>query len=111
MAKKSKKKSSTQYGLNVTGKIRIWGKRKRKKGQYDFMAYWISLGKKDPDGDWLNVSLPVFFGKDDEGPESDTIINVNKAFMIVAGNDEKFARPGLFIQEWEEADDEEGDDD
>ena len=103
MAKKKESKKE-MYGLNVTGKIRIWGKRKRKKGQYDFMAYWISLGKKDPDGDWLNVSLPVFFGKDDEGPESDTIINVERAFMIVAGNDAQFARPGIFIQEWEEVD-------
>lgn len=102
MAKKESKKE--MYGLNVTGMIRIWAKRKRKKGEYDFMTYWVSLGKKDPNGDYINASLPAYFGKDDEGPENDTMIRITKAFMIVSGNEEKYARPGIFIQEWEEVD-------
>lgn len=95
---RKKEENKLDYGIVVTGNYRIFSKNKQVKG-YDITDYWVSFGLKNEDGDWTNRSMQVYFGKDADRPEHNSLISF-MGRMFLAGN-EKFNQVAIFIEEWD----------
>lgn len=93
------------YGLNVTGKIRVFRKDKvvtgNNKKKYDITDVWFNVSEKNEDGSFFNLSTNLIFKKDAPRPENNSVI-VMDAFPMITGNGD-FRRIAYFVNSWEPA--------
>ncbi len=100
--RRKKEDKQIDYGVVVTGNFRIFSKEKtigRGKDKFNVTDYWISFGKKVDGEEWINKSLRVYFGKDDDRPEHNSLISF-MGRIFLSGN-EDFNQIAIFIEEWD----------
>lgn len=104
------KKQEIPYGLTITGAVRIFASdfeiRGKDKKKMTITRYSITVSEKDDEFEsgWFNKYIPVIFGRDDEKPETNTVIWVNQAhFMVVGKKTDKgdYRQVGLFVSDWD----------
>lgn len=108
MATKTRKRSTGKkgyvYGLFTIGITRIFARDKvihaGKEDEFTITEYTVSISKKDENGKYKNLYIPVFFGKNDERPENNTLIRVIEGRLFVSGN-KGYERIGLFVKTWD----------
>lgn len=104
MSRRKKNSNKTvDYGLKSNGKIRVFSKERKSKKGKNFVNVWTNISKKIDDETYINQSIPLKFGKDDELPEHNSIIDVIDSFFIVESIDTDYQKVGLFIKDWEYA--------
>ncbi len=104
-ATKTEEKPKMNYGLFVIGNTRIFSREKtvqsKKTGdEVTFEEFTITISRKLEDGTYTNLYLPVFFAKDAERPENNTIIKVIESRLFVSGNG-KYEKISLYIEQWD----------
>ena len=90
------------YGVVVTGNYRIFSKDKtigQGKDAFTVTDYWFSFGQKNEKGEWFNRSMRVYFGKDDDRPEHNSLISF-MGRLFLSGN-EDFNQIAILIEEWD----------
>lgn len=98
------KKSERPYGLNVFGLIRVFvneveiKKGKNKGGT--FLTCSISISRKDEDGEYKNLYMPVYFSKDLEAPQESGIIDITSSFFMISGK-EGYEKISLYVKDYE----------
>lgn len=103
---RAQKKGKTNYGLIVVGITRVWVNEREvtsKGNTYKFTDWVTSLGRKNEDGGYDNVYVPMFFPagtKDEDKPEHNSIIRIINGRLFVTGRG-KYARLSLYIEEWD----------
>lgn len=105
-----KKESARPYGLSVFGVIRVFAneveiKKGKSKGD-TFLSYSVSISRKDEDGEYKNLYMPVYFAKDLEAPEESGMIDITSAFFMISGK-EGYEKISLYVKDYEEMDSEE----
>lgn len=105
-SQRKRKKNKTNYGLQVVGRIRVWVNEREVKSKgktYKFTEWVTSLGRKNEDGEYDNVYIPIFFPagtEDEDKPEHNSIIFITQARLFVTGRG-KYAKLSLYIEDWE----------
>ncbi len=104
-ATKTEEKPKMNYGLFVIGNTRIFSREKTVKSkktgeEVTFEEFTITISRKLEDGTYTNLYLPVFFAKDLERPENNTIIKVIESRLFVSGN-AKYEKISLYIEYWD----------
>lgn len=98
--------SEQKYGLEVTGKIRVFRKDKtitgNNKKQYVIKDVWYNVSEKNEDGTYFNRSMNMIFKKGLELPENNTTIYIYNAFPMITGNGD-YRRIALYVGAWEPA--------
>ena len=103
--KQSVKKENSTYGLKVFGVYRVFvnefeiKKGKNKGGT--FLKHTISISRKDENGDYFNLYMPVLFSKEIVPPQETSVIDITEAYFMVMGN-EGYETIGLYIKDFEE---------
>ena len=104
-----KKETSSPYGLKVFGVYRVFvnefeiKKGKNKRGT--FLKHTISISKKNEDGEYFNLYMPVLFSKEIVAPQETSVIDITEAYFMVQGN-EGYETIGLYIKDYEELEEE-----
>lgn len=102
--RKGKEENKIKYGLELGGFIRVFSKTKNitsKKGKsFEITEYWYNVSKKDENDKWVNKSMRVFFPKDMDRPENNSLIFVEEANLFLSGN-EGYERISLYVKEWD----------
>ena len=103
-----KKENARPYGLSIFGLVRVFAneveiKKGKNKGD-TFLSYSISISKKDEDGEYKNLYMPVYFSKDLDAPEESGIIDITSSFFMVSGK-EGYEKISLYVKEYESVDD------
>ena len=102
--KRNTEDKKNNYGLTVSGKIRVFS-RVREVKKYQFTDYTITISKKNAEtGEYTNLYLPVFFGRDAEKPENNSVIDITSSRLFVSGN-AGYEKIGLFVETWDYAED------
>lgn len=96
---KKKEENKVNYGLKSVGVIRIFSKEKEIKG-YSITDYWTNISRRDENGDWINSPLKVYFGKDAEVPEHNSLIGIEDSNLFLSGKG-NFKQIALFVREWD----------
>lgn len=105
---KETEKPALKVGLQAFGIIRVFQKTKKVKVKgknVEITDFWTNVSRKDENGEYINKSIGVFFGKDAEKPEENGLIDVTEAWFFITGN-EGYERISLFISEWEAVEEE-----
>lgn len=97
------------YGLKLTGNIRVFRKDKEIKGQgkktFTITDVWYNISEKEENGDFFNISTNLLFKKDLDKPQNNTVIEIKEAFPIITG-DGKYRRIAMMVMDWAEVVDE-----
>ena len=95
--------SMNDYGLLVAGNIRVFRKDKELQGKnkvkYTVSDVWFNVSEKEEDGTWTNKPMDLYFKRDAEKPENNTIITITKGFFFLTGSG-GYRRIALYVQEW-----------
>lgn len=67
----------------------------------DGVAYSVSEGYKNEDGEYENIWYPVYFESDAILPKENTKININKAYKGLFSKGKKKGQPYIKVQEFE----------
>ena len=99
MAEKAK------YGLQLVGTTRVFSKEKEIKGKgkksFTITDVWFNVSEKEENG-YLNKPINLFFGKDKEKPDNNTVITIYESFPIITGTG-KWERVSYFVKSWDYA--------
>lgn len=97
---------SKKYGLVLKGVIRVFRKDKEieGKGKKKFVIrdVWFNVSEKNENGEFINKSTNLLFGRNVDLPENNSVIEIKEAFPVITG-DGKYARVAYFVKEWEYA--------
>ena len=97
---------STNYGLHVHGKIRVFRKDKEVQGQnkksYTISDVWINVSEQNEDKSYFNRSMNLIFKKGLPLPTNNSVILINESFPMITGNGD-YRKIALYVGEWEEA--------
>ncbi len=93
-----------EYGLQVVGVTRMWvnevSVKSKKNGQkYRWLKYVTSVGRKEEDGTYTNIYIPIFFAKDIDPPEDDCLIAITSANIFITGN-EGYEELSLYVKDY-----------
>lgn len=106
--KQAVKKTETRpYGLSVFGLTRIFvnevdiKKGKNKGGS--FLSCSLSISRKNEEGEYTNLYMPVYFSKEIECPQETAVIDITSAFFMVSGK-EGYEKISLYVKDYEEVD-------
>ena len=105
---KRARNSKVSYGMNVNGITRVFCKEKTVKSKkdgkkYTFEEYSTSISRREEDGTYTNLYIPVFFAKDLDRPENNSIIELQESNLFVSGNN-GYERISLYVKQWDYAD-------
>ena len=94
-----------KYGLTVNGKIRVFSKskefeNKETKKKFTITDHWFNVSEKELDGTWFNKSMKMFFPRNTEKPDNNTVIIVKEGRFLITGK-EKYRQIALFVKEWD----------
>lgn len=106
---KETKKEVQKFGLQVFGVIRLFQKTKKVKVKgktVEIVEFWTNISRKDEDGEYLNKSMSVFFGKDADKPTESGLIDISSGWFFITGN-EGYERISLFVDGFDIVEDEE----
>jgi hypothetical protein len=91
------------YGLTITGNIRVFRKDKVVEGQnkkkYDIHDVWFNVSEKDENEQWFNLSTNLIFKRGLELPENNQVINILSAFPMVTGKG-NYRKIALYVEAW-----------
>lgn len=109
--KKSVEKKEVDYGLKITGTVRVFAKDRvipaKKKGEknYTITDHWFNVSRKDDAGNYENKSVKLLFQKDLEVPENNCLITISDSFFVLNGSGE-YAKAAILVMEYDYADEE-----
>lgn len=96
------------YGLVISGKIRVFRKDKEIKGRnkktFTVTDVWFNTSEQEENGSYFNISTNLIFKKDLEFPENNTIIRIKEAYPMISG-DGQYRKIVYYVKDWEEATD------
>lgn len=99
--------NNSQYGLAITGKIRVFRKDKtiqgRGKKKFEITDVWFNISEQEEDGSYFNKSMNLIFRKDDPRPDNNSVIFLEGFPMITGDGD--YRRISVFVNSWEYAED------
>src|SRR5699024_3018939 len=83
--------SKQDYGLKLTGVVRVFRKDKEiedkeKKVKFTISDVWFNTSEKDDSGDWFNISTNLIFKRGIEPPLNNSVIEIIEAFPMVNGS-------------------------
>jgi hypothetical protein len=91
-----------KYGLNVTGKIRVFRKDKTIEGQnkkkYEISDVWFNISEQNEDGTYFNLSHNLIFKKGLPLPENNTTI-ILEGFPMITGNGQ-YRKVAYYVNNW-----------
>jgi len=94
----------SQYGLNITGTIRVFRKDKviigKNKKSYDITDVWCNISEKNEDGTYYNKSLKLIFKKGLALPTNNTVILLMDTFPMITGSGD-YRKIALYVGNWE----------
>ncbi len=93
------------YGIEVTGVTRVWANERdvysqKKRQNFVWKEYSVSLGRKEEDGSYTNVYLPVFFNRDMTPPEESCTIEIFEGWLFVTG-DSGYEKASIYVKDFE----------
>jgi hypothetical protein len=93
-----------KYGLNVTGKIRVFRKDKEikhetKKVTFTISDVWFNISEQNEDGTYFNISHNLIFKKGLPLPENNTTI-ILEGFPMITGNGQ-YRKIAYYVNAWE----------
>ncbi len=104
---KRARKSKVRYGMNVVGVTRMFCREKtiksKKGGEYTIEEYTTTISRKEEDGNYTNLYIPVFFEKGLDKPENNSVVELQDSNLFVSGNS-GYERISLYVKEWEYVD-------
>ena len=104
---KRARNSKVRYGMYVSGITRMFCREKtvksRKGGEYTFEEYTTTISRKDENGEYTNLYIPVFFAKGLDKPENNSVIILQESNLFVSGN-AGYERISLYVKQWDYAD-------
>lgn len=105
---KRARNSKVRYGMNVTGVTRMFCRERTVKSkkdgkEYNFEEYTTTISRKEEDGNYTNLYIPVFFAKDLDKPENNSVIILHDSNLFVSGN-AGYERISLYVKQWDYAD-------
>ena len=105
---KRARNSKVRYGMNVNGITRVFCKERTVKSKkdgkkYTFEEYSTSISRKEEDGNYTNLYIPVFFAKGLDKPENNSVVELQDSNLFVSGN-EGYERISLYVKEWDYVD-------
>lgn len=100
-------KSKADYGLKLTGVVRVFRKDKEiedpvKKVKFTVTDVWFNVSEKDEYGNWFNVSTNLIFKRDIEPPLNNRVIQIVDANPMITGTG-KYRRMVYYVKEWQYA--------
>lgn len=110
MSKRVRKEKKTLYGMYVVGVTRIFCNertvRSKKDGKkYTFEDYTTTVSRKDENGKYTNIYIPVYFEKGLDKPENNSLIRLQESNLFVSGN-KGYERIALYVKQWDYYDEE-----
>ena len=107
---RNSKEKGVLYGLNVFGVTRIFCNQrtvisKRDSKKYTFEEYTTSVSRKDENGKYTNIYIPVYFEKGLDKPENNSLIRLQESNLFVSGN-KGYERIALYVKQWDYYDEE-----
>jgi len=110
MSKRVRKEKRVLYGMYVVGVIRVFCNertvRSKKDGkEYTFEEYTTTISRKEENGKYTNLYVPVFFEKGLDKPENNSLIMVQESNLFVSGN-KGYERIALYVKQWDYHDEE-----
>ena len=108
---RNSKEKRVLYGLNVFGVTRIFCNQrtvisKKDSKKYTFEEYTTSVSRKDENGKYTNLYIPIYFEKGLDKPENNSLIILYESNLFVSGN-KGYERIALYVKQWDYYDDEE----
>ena len=105
---RNSKESKVRYGLNVNGITRVFCKERTVKSkkdgkEYTFEEYTTTISRKDENGNYTNLYIPVFFAKGLDKPENNSVIILQESNLFVSGN-AGYERISLYVKQWDYVD-------
>lgn len=104
---RNSKENKVNYGMNVIGVTRMFCREKtvksRKGGEYTFEEYTTTISRKEEDGTYTNLYIPVFFAKGLDKPENNAVVELKDSNLFVSGN-AGYERISLYVKQWDYAD-------
>ena len=104
---RNSKENKVNYGMNVVGVTRMFCREKtvksRKGGEYTFEEYTTTISRKEEDGNYTNLYIPVFFAKGLDKPENNSVVRLEDSNLFVTGN-AGYERISLYVKQWDYAD-------
>ena len=105
---KRARNSKVRYGMSVNGITRVFCKEKTVKSKkdgkkYTFEEYTTTISRKDEDGNYTNLYIPVFFAKGLDKPENNSVVELQDSNLFVSGN-AGYERISLYVKEWDYVD-------
>jgi len=93
------------YGLKITGNVRVFKKEKQvedkeKQIKYTVSDYWINVSEKLDDGNYDNKSINLFFKKGEPVPSNNTIMSIYDAWFFLTGRG-KYKKISIFVKDWD----------
>ena len=110
MSKRVRKEKRVLYGMYVVGVIRVFCNertvRSKKDGkEYTFEEYTTTISRKEENGKYTNLYVPVFFEKGLDKPENNSLIMLQESNLFVSGN-KGYERIALYVKQWDYHDEE-----
>ena len=105
---KRARNSKVRYGMNVNGITRVFCKEKTVKSKkdgkkYTFEEYSTSISRREEDGNYTNLYIPVFFAKGLDKPENNSVVRLEDSNLFVSGN-AGYERISLYVKQWDYVD-------
>ena len=105
---RNSKENKVNYGMNVVGVTRMFCREKTVKSKkdgkkYTFEEYSTSISRREEDGNYTNLYIPVFFAKDLDKPENNSVVELQDSNLFVSGN-AGYERISLYVKQWDYVD-------
>ena len=102
---KRARNSKVRYGMNVNGITRVFCREKTVKSKkdgkkYTFEEYSTSISRREEDGNYTNLYIPVFFAKGLDKPENNSVVELQDSNLFVSGN-AGYERISLYVKQWD----------
>ena len=105
---RNSKENKFMYGMYVVGVTRVFCnertvKSKKDGKKYTFEEYFTSVSRKEENGKYTNIYIPVFFEKGLDKPENNSVIELQESNLFVSGN-AGYERISLYVKQWDYVD-------
>src|SRR5699024_3487625 len=102
--KKMTTKTKQDYGLTLTGVVRVFRKDKEiedkeKKVKFTISDVWFNVSEKDDTDNWFNISTNLIFKRGIEPPLNNSVIEIIEAFPMINGSG-KWRKTVYFVKGW-----------